>query len=601
MLALLVVTTAVLLGSSPADELPRLPPASLSLPAVYPPPPDPGPALEASHQALATALRSGSREGLGLQRASPLSRDYHSILFDDVEPSGSLSLGTIRSGSLRRPASLPIEGDHHQIIERHQSRNTNYGTQELVDAIESAARQVYQEHQGAPLRVGNLGFRRGGRIPWSSSHQAGRDADLAFYAVNGDGKSVPTPDLIGFDDLGRAEDHDDLYFDIPRNWALVRALLTDQTIKVQWLFVSLGLKNLLLLHALEIGEPLDLVRRASKVLHQPTDAPPHHDHLHLRIGCSQADRLQGCLDWGPQWEWHNWHRDALFAHTLAVSQAFDDPEPGVRREALRHLRAIQSPYAPEVAILRGVRDEDPDVRELAFQLLESQPISTASGLKGLNRALNDDLAPAARRLLYGALRRADHSSAADIALARLRDHALDDDERLRAIHALSLRTDPDLIPHLLEFLADEPSPSIRAAAAEILYRIAARHDGIDWSEPRQRAHDEALAAWEHWWNTTDPTRRAYLDAFAQELGASQWQDLALVDELIPRFRTAPDFEVYNLNRLLSQWTGRWAPRQWGDPRDAHRFWSTWWQRNRDRQLNSEPWPWEVAFDEAKTP
>ena len=36
-----------------------------------------------------------------------------------------------------------------------------------------------------------------------------------------------------------------------------------------------------------------IVRR---VLHQPSDAPPHDDHFHVRIRCTQGERDEGCVD-----------------------------------------------------------------------------------------------------------------------------------------------------------------------------------------------------------------------------------------------------------------------------------------------------------------
>jgi len=43
-----------------------------------------------------------------------------------------------------------------------------------------------------------------------------------------------------------------------------------------------------------------LLAKAAALLHQPSDAQSHNDHMHLRIYCPRADRLYGCVDRGPQ-------------------------------------------------------------------------------------------------------------------------------------------------------------------------------------------------------------------------------------------------------------------------------------------------------------
>ena len=77
------------------------------------------------------------------------------------------------------------------------------------------------------------------------------------------------------------------FFDVVRNWRLVRALLADPGIHVRWLFISNPLRAALLAEARHEGTP-QLVR-AAQVLHQPSDAPPHADHLHLRITCEPGE------------------------------------------------------------------------------------------------------------------------------------------------------------------------------------------------------------------------------------------------------------------------------------------------------------------------
>ena len=39
-----------------------------------------------------------------------------------------------------------------------------------------------------------------------------------------------------------------------------------------------------------------VIAAAEQVLHQPSDAPPHDGHFHVRIRCTAEERDQGCAD-----------------------------------------------------------------------------------------------------------------------------------------------------------------------------------------------------------------------------------------------------------------------------------------------------------------
>jgi penicillin-insensitive murein endopeptidase len=93
------------------------------------------------------------------------------------------------------------------------------------------------------------------------------------------------------------------WLDVPRTWALVRALLQDPYVEVQYLFCHARIREQLLAQARAIGEDEDLVERAEALLHQPSDSAPHDDHLHLRVHCASDDRALGCADRPPMRWW----------------------------------------------------------------------------------------------------------------------------------------------------------------------------------------------------------------------------------------------------------------------------------------------------------
>ncbi|MSP59099.1 MAG: hypothetical protein EXR72_01955 [Myxococcales bacterium] len=219
----------------------------------------------------------------------------------------SVSIGRADRGLLRGGRQLAAAGDGFVVPPTWAARGTQWGTDELVSAIERAALRVAGEHPGARLGVGDLSRHGGGDMSFHRSHENGRDADLLFYAVDEVGAPLSPADAMprfrGRDlhsrppyDGGQAVSS--RRFDLPRNWALVAALLEDPAITVEYLFISERLRDRLLEHAVAVGAPGEVVQRARRALRQPARFPPHDDHLHLRIRCPPGDRFQGCVDEG---------------------------------------------------------------------------------------------------------------------------------------------------------------------------------------------------------------------------------------------------------------------------------------------------------------
>jgi penicillin-insensitive murein endopeptidase len=221
--------------------------------------------------------------------------------FAPISDGTSLSWGSTSRGELAHASELPVRGDGYLIPPTWAGRNMNFGTDELVALLVRATRRVAREEPGVPLYVGDLSAQRGGATAWHKSHQAGRDADLIFFAVDDDGRPAPVPTAMRiFDENGATVDGGRrYYFHTARNWALVRALLEDPDGDVQFLFVAHHLRKLLLDYAAAQGEPADLVERAEAVLLQPGDSLPHDDHLHVRIYCPASDLALGCRERGP--------------------------------------------------------------------------------------------------------------------------------------------------------------------------------------------------------------------------------------------------------------------------------------------------------------
>lgn len=171
-----------------------------------------------------------------------------------------------------------------------------FGTPELVGMLARSALTV-----ASRLTVGELSPAGGGYALGHKSHTNGRDADVAFYLAATDGSPV---EANGYLEVGAdgATAHGVL-FDDARNWALVRAWLTDPVARVQYVFVEEHLRARLLAEALREGASTDLQERAAHTLMQPPRGDPHRDHFHVRVFCDARDR-PNCRDKGPYWPWY---------------------------------------------------------------------------------------------------------------------------------------------------------------------------------------------------------------------------------------------------------------------------------------------------------
>jgi penicillin-insensitive murein endopeptidase len=246
----------------------------------------------------------------------------------------TVSVGTHSRGALRHGVRLPVRGEGYVVPQRWQERQRNYGTEELVSLIVRSARHVGRRHRGGLLGVADLSPLGGGATPEHRSHHSGRDVDLIFYSTDLRGKPLAPTEMINFDgqglsllpepeqqaagaarpDAGTAAEGPPApaapasqpaaaeprrKLDLARNWALIKVLVTDPQVPVQWIFVGRPIIRLLLRYAKKKQEPAYILQRAEQVLHQPSDAQSHMDHMHVRIFCSLADRRLGCIDRGP--------------------------------------------------------------------------------------------------------------------------------------------------------------------------------------------------------------------------------------------------------------------------------------------------------------
>ncbi len=221
-------------------------------------------------------------------------------------PRRSRSLGLPFDGRLRNGVRLRPSRHLRIVPAEHGQREGGdalYGTWELVQLLERAAFRVHQRLPGAQLSVGELSKEGGGRLPGHASHQNGRDADLAFYMLDGRGRPYAPYGFAAFDGAGRGiAPNEALTFDDDRNWELVAKLVADGDARVQYLFVHASIERRLLRTGRRRRAPRSVLNRAERVMVQPASGHPHRNHFHMRIYCPPASR-PACRDRGPRHPW----------------------------------------------------------------------------------------------------------------------------------------------------------------------------------------------------------------------------------------------------------------------------------------------------------
>jgi penicillin-insensitive murein endopeptidase len=266
-----------------------------------------------------------------------------------ADDGSSISVGTHARGALLRGVELPEEGAGYHVPAAWRLRHRQYATEEVVRWLTGAFGRVASELPGSVAAVGDLSRSGGGRSLQHKSHGSGRDVDIFYYAVDPQGQPVrperamfrfsargeavawspPTPDRgARSSPLTRAElaalvrePLPAARFDARRTWALVRAMLSDPAVEVQWIFIHQALADLLLREGPSAGDDPALVARAAALMHQPSDAQVHDDHMHVRVYCEPSDRALGCLDRGPQRWWKKRWKDMARGSASAAGPA----------------------------------------------------------------------------------------------------------------------------------------------------------------------------------------------------------------------------------------------------------------------------------------
>jgi murein endopeptidase len=192
---------------------------------------------------------------------------------DDLESLGSISVGFADNGRLINGVRVP--DDPAWILERPALA---YGCREVVEALTNAFRAVRKQFpDSAPARLSHIGNQDGGYLRPHHSHQSGRDADIGFFYKN--------------DRIPPRGARRDRLMDPARNWALLKALITESDVQV--ILVDKGIQKVLRDWALANGEDRDFVERVFARGHHALvqHARHHKDHFHVRFYAPRSQEL----------------------------------------------------------------------------------------------------------------------------------------------------------------------------------------------------------------------------------------------------------------------------------------------------------------------
>jgi penicillin-insensitive murein endopeptidase len=164
----------------------------------------------------------------------------------------------------------------------------------LLQLVSRAARAVAAAVPGSVVLVGDVSSERGGPLSGHASHQAGRDADIAFMVSDSQGAPVVLDTFEPFGADGHSLVNPQHFFDAYRNWVMLRTWLSDLRVVTSHVFVAGELRQLLLDYGRQSPEFARYVPLAAGVLHPH---PAHTDHFHLRIACP-TERDSQSIDQG---------------------------------------------------------------------------------------------------------------------------------------------------------------------------------------------------------------------------------------------------------------------------------------------------------------
>lgn len=162
-------------------------------------------------------------------------------------------------------------------------RQRFYGTQQMLDTINDAADYVRNTYPDSGLlQVGDLSNKTGGPCTGHGSHQNGLDSDIVYLTKN---NKLQSQNASYWEENFVLNGVIDPNFDIPKNFALFKFLVTTQ--KVERIFVDQAIKIAFCAYA----ENNNLLNDSDtkETLRRLRVEDLHKTHFHMRLPCPKPD------------------------------------------------------------------------------------------------------------------------------------------------------------------------------------------------------------------------------------------------------------------------------------------------------------------------
>jgi penicillin-insensitive murein endopeptidase len=505
----------------------------------------------------------------------------------------SRSIGGVVHGHLVNSVSIPQPHPSLTFLDVQYQRRLFYTTDRMRDLVVGAAEHVRDHHPEAVVRLGNFGNPGGGDIPYSVSHNSGRDADLAFFMVGPDGEPAVPEDLAPLDNQGRYETDFGTYrFDPERNWRLIEGVIEHGGDQLQYIFVSRPLRRMLLAEARRQGADREVRRRARALLHQPYGSLPHDDHFHIRIYCSAIDVASGCWDRGTKHPWYSAHRGARRRALERALEGLEAEEIDVRVAAARRL-GMMGDSSEVDRLVDALADDSGRVRAAAARALGRLDSGTEALVARLDAESDDqaylEVVDALGRIGGG---RAVEALTGELGEARAVSlpGGVETDGRTFVAEALIRLEDGRPVEELVGLLENESEAVRRASMRALHFLTNQRLVGSDGAAEG----DGVVEAWRSWLDEhADQSREVWLrDGFKRAGYEVDRLDARHVWGLT-RAITDVDYLSHNAQRVLMEISGR-QPRSLHWPKeDASFYWRRWFER-RHQRLGAPPVPEELS-------
>lgn len=190
-------------------------------------------------------------------------------LLQDKAALGPVSLGQPDAGQLWNGVKMP-EGERWTLVDPPRA----WATPETIQYLTAAIDKVHEQFPDTrKIYIGDISREKGGRFGQHISHRSGRDVDLGFYYKERNVRWYTT---------GTEEN-----LDIPRMWALIRALVTETDVEL--ILLDRSLHWILRSYARSVGEDRAWIRSLfvksappeERLLIQHRDG--HKTHFHIRF------------------------------------------------------------------------------------------------------------------------------------------------------------------------------------------------------------------------------------------------------------------------------------------------------------------------------